>query len=723
MLVASDKIFEDYRNIEYHKYVLAVVEILLGILNGVSKHDILESPTVQKWLEDKPKDYIDKLEELYEGHCEYDAQKLKQTIYNYIDTAEYLMPQEAYAQVDIAKLIGFFAEYYTCNSVADLSAKNAMFARYLPKSATYKGWVINEDLYRLANITMQVLGRDVDSIVRARVSNDDGYADSDMVIVDYYNGLSTSIGKVGKKIAVALYNRTKWSRLSKSTEKVRKMIERDLIDSIIKLPRSMYDSITLVIYNRNKTRKNWIRIIDASSFVSVGRQYNRLDVSKFADIFRYIENEPVECIWVSADEVRDNDYNLIPEHYITSRMAIPEGYQLMPLRNLLCEIGEENVSTEEYCPVIESLDLSANPLAFTLGDEKPRWVKLKKIAHRYINEPALLVSSRKSLKPTYYSALCGGTYLLGFVHAYRIDTEKVSPQYLITELCKDYTLNQLFLGSSNSDFAEQFLTAKVLVPSRELQEQAAMSRLHSEQKNREDKLISLINLYTKEMGERRHTLGHVVGNIDDTLAEINTKLRRRNGTITLSDIKEQIEQFEFQFHRLKSLVDELTNDIKGWVEPDKINIVKFIDEYQKLYPQKGYFLKVSYGNEKDEEYNVMFPKQYLLKVFENIFSNIKKHGFVEPARDDYHVYLECREEKMNDQSAIALYFMNNGNELPATMTKEMVFKYGVTTGGTGIGGSQVRFAVQTYGGKIEFLVKNELPEPYNAGYKIVLPLI
>ena len=96
---------------------------------------------------------------------------------------------------------------------------------------------------------------------------------------------------------------------------------------------------------------------------------------------------------------------------------------------------------------------------------------------------------------------------------------------------------------------------------------------------------------------------------------------------------------------------------------------------------------------------------------------------MEPNRDDYHVYLECREEKMNDQSAIALYFMNNGNELPDTMTKEMVFKYGVTTGGTGIGGSQVRFAVQTYGGKIEFLVKNELPEPYNAGYKIILPLI
>jgi hypothetical protein len=66
MLVASDKIFQDYRNIEYHKYVLAVVEILLGILNGVSKHDILESPTMQKWLEDKPKDYINKLEELYE---------------------------------------------------------------------------------------------------------------------------------------------------------------------------------------------------------------------------------------------------------------------------------------------------------------------------------------------------------------------------------------------------------------------------------------------------------------------------------------------------------------------------------------------------------------------------------------------------------------------------------------------------------------------------------
>lgn len=722
MLVASDKIFQDYRNIEYHKYVLAVVEILLGILNGVSKHDILESPSMQKWLEDKPKDYINKLEELYEIHCEYGADNLKQIIYDYIDSAKYSTRQELYAQLDLAKLIGFFAEYYTCNSVADLLAKNAMFARWLPQSVTYKGWETDENLYRLANITMQVLGRDVDSIVRAEIS-DDGYADSDMVILDHSNGQSGSTRKFGKKIGVALFNRTKWNRLSNNTEKVRKIIESDKIDSIIKLPRSMYDSITLVIYNRNKTRKNWIRIIDASSFVSVGRQYNRLDVNKFADIFRYIENEPVECIWVSADEVRDNDYNLIPEHYITSRMAIPEGYQLMPLRNLLCEIGEENVSTEEYGPLIESLDLSANPLAFTLGDEKPRWEQLKKRAFRYINEPALLVSRRKSLKPTYYSALCGGTYLSGFVYAYRIDTEKVSPQYLITELCKDYTLNQLFLGSPNPDFAEQFLTAKVLVPSRELQEQAAMSRLHSEQKNREDKLISLINLYTKEMGGRRHTLGHVVGNIDDTLSKIKTKLRRRNGTITLSDIKEQIEQFEFQFHRLKSLVDELTDDIKGWVEPDKIDIVEFIQDYQKLYPQKGYFLKVSYGNEKDEKYNVMFPKQYLLKVFENIFSNIKKHGFVEPARDDYHIYIECREEKMNDQSAIALYFMNNGNELPDTMTKEMVFKYGVTTGGTGIGGSQVRFAVQTYGGKIEFLVKNELPEPYNAGYKIIFPLI
>jgi type I restriction enzyme M protein len=128
----------------------------------------------------------------------------------------------------------------------------------------------------------------------------------------------------------------------------KKMIENDLVEAIIVLPRNMFYttdiSVTLWILNKNKTKrqvnlnglsKDYRNRSGEILFVDLrkwGNEYEKKfihitpeDITKIAQNFhawqqeghegRY-EDVPEYCYSASADEIRVNDYSLVPSKYI-----------------------------------------------------------------------------------------------------------------------------------------------------------------------------------------------------------------------------------------------------------------------------------------------------------------------------------------------------------------------------------------------------------------------
>lgn len=106
------------------------------------------------------------------------------------------------------------------------------------------------------------------------------------------------------------------------------------------------------------------------------------------------------------------------------------------------------------------------------------------------------------------------------------------------------------------------------------------------------------------------------------------------------------------------------------------------------------------------------------RMVQNIIENARKHGFIDPARDDYMIWINLSIDEKRDMYIID--FMNNGTPLPEGMSKD---RYGIKgekaglTGGTGSGGYIVKSTVTHYGGDYDIFCKDGITT-----VRILLPI-
>ena len=87
------------------------------------------------------------------------------------------------------------------------------------------------------------------------------------------------------------------------------------------------------------------------------------------------------------------------------------------------------------------------------------------------------------------------------------------------------------------------------------------------------------------------------------------------------------------------------------------------------------------------------------RLVQNIIENAKRHGFTDPTRGDYNIYIYLTIDR--ERGMYQIDFSNNGNPLPEGMTKD---RFGIRgekaglTGGTGQGGHIIKSIVEHYGG-------------------------
>jgi len=287
---------------------------------------------------------------------------------------------------------------------------------------------------------------------------------------------------------------------------------------------------------------------------------------------------------------------------------------------------------------------------------------------------------------------------------------------------------------------------EIMVPSDERIKRESILRLECEEKEykeQKEKLISMRTDYINEVRMRKHDMRphmkqlnsaknlmqHYVDNmdtIDDVKQHLNHQLIRfRDALSHLSDLIEHLSDEE-QFGEaerfsitdyFQNLVSETKNngyDIEYFMDSGaienylKVKVNEYLEHVKALSDaQDEEFKKRGYTFPMHWSYTMIAPLDFD-RMVQNVLENARKHGFTDPTRSDYKLWIILGVDEKRDMYVID--FKNNGTPLPEGMTKE---RYGIKgekaglNGGTGSGGYIVRSIVTHYGGDYDVFYNDE----------------
>jgi len=251
--------------------------------------------------------------------------------------------------------------------------------------------------------------------------------------------------------------------------------------------------------------------------------------------------------------------------------------------------------------------------------------------------------------------------------------------------------------------------------------------------------------YRKSIRMRKHAITQSLSSVEAMFYALNS-YREKHGILNNEDVISRVkkttvhEAFEFISQGLKDMMPalehiaevEYTFEKPEWIDPEK-----FIEDYIQKN-EKGWLnfkpvvtwehghnqaaedLKNPVSGEiiirKGDSLNVFFfPKDALERVFKNIISNAKAHGFGDKLRNDYQVRFSWHTDGMS----LTIEIENNGYPIPSDRDTASLLEYGVSTklhhdGHNGIGCNEIDDIMKRYDGKIEIvsLPGNEFPVKY-----------
>ena len=240
--------------------------------------------------------------------------------------------------------------------------------------------------------------------------------------------------------------------------------------------------------------------------------------------------------------------------------------------------------------------------------------------------------------------------------------------------------------------------------------------------------------YIKAVRMRKHALTQSASAIEATFYALNAYRERQNGTISDNERISRIKQttvkdaFEYLSMATKDLLVKLDHiaDVEyTFTKPEWINPEEFIESYIQKHENgwvnfkpvvkwtKGHNLADKDLTDLSGEtilrkgepiYTMMFPRDALKQILDNIVSNAISHGFKDESRNDYQLCFSWE----TDGIALKICVENNGAPIPADRSTSSLLEYGVSTslnsnGHHGIGCNEIDGIMRKYDGKIELV--------------------
>ena len=525
----------------------------------------------------------------------------------------------------------------------------------------------------------------------------------------------------------------------------RELVERGLVSNVILLPGNLFFGTAIpsvIIQLKNAESDGTITMMDASTFFKKEGRRNILCLDELITALntgnaRYVRK-------VSIDDVRNNDYSLVPPKYLMEDEAIPEGYVSYRVSDLISSVKAESVSLNETRGhILNPANLSKTAFAYEIESKTLNKDELK-AGFSKMSEPFIAVSKVGALRPTLVQAdTYSPVYFSNSIAAYKLDGEQVYlPLFLYELRRRSEALPEIGVTIRRISMKD-VMELTLHFPATLDEQKSLYARLENQDKLAKARELGLEEIiasqkrdYINMLRSRKHDLDNCLGAAKNDFSALSKSLKRMrmsDGDLMNIPLADGLEiTVGEQLQKIKQLLDKMSVQIKHFTDENVYGEVEKVDLIAKLHAIQAhgnyvvkYETDLTYmphdgGSILEPVAFVRFNSSDLDRVIDNIVRNAEKHGFKDP---DFKYTLKVLLSYDYTDKMYVVEFQNNGLPMPKGMDS---LRYGIDgergkdSDGQGKGGSIVKEFVEHFGGKYE--VYNEPDALFPVGILIKLPI-
>lgn len=697
-------------------------------------------------------DYIYFLKELstissewYEEHIAKLFDDLLQRLTDSKSTSEYGQPKE------LSKLIYSLADIHTGDTIYDPFAGLSSFGVDMPSGCHYCGQEKSHTVYMLSVLRLMAHGvtdfelYNEDSLQnwRSRTYPDDteiplydwvisfppigvrtlaeetdfeyewpaSYISlSDYLISNGSCGLSMGAGMVGVFSMSTLFAGGPTGKQRES------LIKSGLIDTVIELPAGLLSGtsipLCIIIFGKNVNRDGRVRMINATTFVEkVGRR-NVLQVDRLLQAIEDGDEEVVRNVTIS--EIEERDYTIDPAGFFAKEevIDIPAGFKLVELKDIVSVDSGKKIEAAQ-CLCVKGADLSSGGTIKPLDVTGLSKAVLRNGFCKILTSDAILVLKVGRLKPTLYKKGAEDVTCNPNVVGLRCG-EDIYPEYLISELRKDYVTNQVkarLSGIIPSIRIPDLLSIQVLMPENIEQQKSSYENELRLLREQDKKVAEASEIVRRErerifqlMSIRRHRINPYFSGLESNIRMIFDEFNERGQMQLKTEIgpdwtlEDALHNMQESLSSMRVLFKELTTLVDVGVA-ENLLLPEFLSSYSytPVSPDRKFRISVESRKEDKKLPAVSFNRDNLKEILDELVHNAEKH--FEKGTINGVVKLDARAEG----DRVLLYILNNGEPLPADFDEKRSFTAGYHIGdaeGTGMGLFRVKQVCEEFGADI-----------------------
>lgn len=501
------------------------------------------------------------------------------------------------------------------------------------------------------------------------------------------------------------------TRSNKEYFELRKnLTDKNLLDQVILLPKGIMEhtniALCMILLRKGRDESDPIMLVNASNCTTGKWNHLAIDVNRVVELINTKSDEYVTV--TNVQNIVENGYTWSPLHFWSNEIEVPEGYSSIRFDEIATQVKGTRAGKNEKASVIQIMNLHTSPFDY---DFKPSSFKFllsfwtKRVAK--IKEPVLLLSSVRSLRPTFcIASKSSPIYVDPSVYAFKINTDKVSLPYLMYYLSwVDQALNEgstvprnslLSINSLKIVYPESLSAQKIAVE----EGKKAYIQKKIEESGLKAEIERMKTEYINEVRMRKHDMKTPLAQLVNSFTLIDKFLDRIQGN------KEEVDNIRIFLGRQKVALDNLQGQLQRlsdedvYGNPERFNLE---DALRHIVPSSNRYTvnyrrdNIAFNEAEIETAFVKMNPANFASIVNNILDNALRHGFVDDTRSDYRVDINLTIE----DNMYVVTFANNGVPFPKGLNAERYGIKGESAGknaGTGIGGYRIKSISEHFGG-------------------------
>ena len=541
---------------------------------------------------------------------------------------------------------------------------------------------------------------------------------------------------------------------------IKPLIDKDLMETVVLLPSNVLDGTyvqpLVFVTNKNKQRKGIVRFVDASHcFEEMSFAVKNFDMDSAVNLC-LSNNNGKHVVDVPTSEVIDSKYIVYPLYYLNTKVECEDGKKLMPLNLCLKKL------TTKYAAEKEGLFFSfnrrnSNAAEYIVKAEELQVRNMEGSQLRVVAENCLLWT--KFIKQfAYLETNSKPVFVRPNFKAFKVNEEIITPQYLLSELYKEYFVEQLdrfgkstFGGHGAFMSVDEFLSCKIQVPMSKLEQEKAV--LDEQSFLLGERAASLEAAYQEKFEDfvlgqrqRKHAVAQVLNEIMPTVQNIkdfidNNESVSKDSVVSQRSGKklgEYLSVLVEQTNKVIGMVDRFTSQ-DTYAQAEKVDLYDFLPSYVRskevneicsiyfspdvkdlIVPNYPIYFPEDWKIDENAHCFVYISKKDLTQMLDNLIDNAKVYGF--GGRKEYgnEIMIAVSSNPYGAKGMACIQVANNGELVSKGIDLNKLFTWGIGKH-TGIGCWQVKDIAEHFGGSVAY--EELLQSPYPCVFRINLPLI